>query len=305
MTGYLTPPLPLLFPHEKLFVQASYCSICNNLFKRKLYLNRYFLNYDAIFFYLLFLSANPSYKFTIKPFFCKSTLTNRFFIEDNGILSYFSDYSTLFSSLKFLDNFQDEKFPISSLSYIIFKKLFNSLKYLDKKMIIDFINKENASKPKKIFYNNDWDLDKNKEIENLILLIENNFPFDYINYSFRNNVSSILSNLIKLLFYIDAIDDFNKDYKKNQNNILYDLNTKNIKKIKNINIEKSILRIIKNECTFSLNYCVKQLDNLPNKDFIRILKIYFSDLIPFLLDKALLKNNYTSIFLSNNYLSKP
>jgi len=172
-------------------------------------------------------------------------------------------------------------------------------------MIIDFINKENASKPKKIFYNNDWDLDKNKEIENLILLIENNFPFDYINYSFRNNVSSILSNLIKLLFYIDAIDDFNKDYKKNQNNILYDLNTKNIKKIKNINIEKSILRIIKNECTFSLNYCVKQLDNLPNKDFIRILKIYFSDLIPFLLDKALLKNNYTSIFLSNNYLSKP
>jgi len=277
VTGYLTPPLSLFYPHEKLFVKASYCSICRILASRRLYLNRAFLNYDAIFFYLLFSASLQSYNFSIESFFCKHTMTNRFLIKDNGILNYFADYSTLFSILKFYDNINDEKFPSSFFSSIFYKKFSNSFKFLNKSSILQSMDKD------KSFDN---------EIVDLITLIESIFPFDYLNYQYRNPISSIISNLIKLIYYIDAVDDFKDDLKKSKKNILLSGETKSI----NSNDIEFIQKKLKNECIFSINYCLNQLEKLPNKQFVHILKLYFSDLIPALLNKALKKNGWMEIF---------
>jgi hypothetical protein len=311
VTGYLKPPLNLLYPHEKLFLSSAYCSICKNLSKRKLYLNRILLNYDSLFFYTLFTLAIPNYKFSISPFFCRYTLTNRYYLTDNGLLDYFSDYSSLFSSLKFLDDYLDENPAKSKFSYILFKFLNNTLKYISHEEILNSIlSNENQTK---------------SEMEKLIEFIQTIIPLDYINYSFRKPISIVLSNLIKLLFYIDAIDDFEQDLKSKKQNILFELpktystKTSDTNNIKTSNIKTSDVKItqmkitgkklkdnfslleeIKKECTFSLNLSLDQIDMLPNKDFSHIIKTYFTDLIPFLLDKVLLKNNCNQIFCKFN-----
>lgn len=310
MTGYLTPPLNLLYPHERLFLQSSYCRICKNLSDRKLILNRIFLNYDSLFFFTLFLSTLQEYNFSITPFFCKFTLTNRFYLSDNGLISYFTDYSTLFSSLKFFDNYKDEKSLISIISLIFYKKLIKSLQFIkddnsfDNKNNISFnIHLDENTKSElriansinddhdKEDYNKD-DFNKN-EIFELIRAIENIFPLEYINYLYRENVSTIISNLIKLLFYIDAIDDYEDDLKKNKKNILFYGDKNKNRKLKDNSI---VLDKIKSECTFSLNYCLINIEKLPNKNFLHILQVYFTDLIPQLLDKALLKSGCQQIF---------
>ena len=270
MTGYLTPPLNLLYPHERLFLQSSYCSICKNLSDRKLLLNRVFLNYDSLFFFTLFLSTLQEYNFSINPFFCKFTLTNRFYLSDNSLINYFTDYSTLFSSLKFLDNYKDEKSINSIISLIFYKKLikslqfiqddsslnnkndisYNILPYANTKYELRIANSINDEFNKEA-YNKD-DFNKN-EIFELIRVIENIFPLEYINYLYRENVSTIISNLIKLLFYIDAIDDYEDDFKKNMKNILFYGDENKNKKLKDDSI---VLDKIKSECTFSLNYCL-------------------------------------------------
>lgn len=284
MTGYLKPPLNLLYPHEKLFLSSSYCSICKNLSKRKLFLNRILLNYDSLFFYTLFTLAIPNYNFSISPFFCRYTLTNRYYLSDNGLLDYFSDYSSLFSSLKFLDDYHDENPIKSKLSFTLFKFLTKTIKYISHKEIYNIImSKKDQTK---------------NEIEELIEFIQTIIPLDYINYSYRKPISIIISNLIKLLFYIDAIDDFEQDFKNNKKNILIDLYQSSYNKITQIKMKENfiLLEKIKKECTFSLNLALEQVDILPNKDFSHIIKLYFTDLIPFLLDRSLLKNNCDQIF---------
>jgi len=287
VTGYLKPPLNLLYPDERIFLQSAYCSICKELSRRKLLINRILLNYDSLFFYILFLLANPSYSFHISPFFCSYTLTNRYYLIDNGLIKYFADYSTLFSSLKFLDDYFDEKPFKSKFSFILFKTISKSLSY---------INQENLKNIKAIKYR------QNNEIERLIKFFEEILPLDYVNYSFRNSISIIISNLIKLLFYIDAIDDFNEDFKNKKQNIFFDLNDAklNLNKfyLNNIKLKDNsiLLEKIKKECTFSLNYALKEIENLPNKYFSHIIEVYFTDLIPALLNKSLLKNNCPKIF---------
>ncbi len=278
MIGYLNLPLSILYPHEKIFYQAAYCSICRNFSKKKLFLNRFLLNYDTIFFYLLFITAYPSYKFNLKPFLCKLNFQKRFYIKDNGIIDYFSDYSSFFSLLKFYDNFLDEKFPISNLNYILYKIFLNNLEYIDKNYLTNTFNKINKKRISS----------KDNEIIILSSILENIFPYDYLNYKYKDKISIIISNLIKLIFYIDALDDLTIDKKKKKDNIL-------ISKF-NFKSDEQNLQKIKSECTFSINYSLDQLQYLPNKDFLRMLKIYFTDLIPMLLDKALLKNGINSIF---------
>ncbi len=301
MTGLLTPPIKLFYPHERLFIQAAYCSFCKNLSKKRLWINRIFLNYDALFFYVLFLLSFENYKFTISPFFCKTTFTNRFLIEDNGLIEYFTDYSSIFSSLKFFDNYKDEKAIKSLYSYLLFKNISKSIKYIKSKSNIEKnLFEEYFENPKKENFEN------SNEIENLIKFFEEIFPFDYMNYMYRKSISIILSNLIKLIFFIDAIDDFEDDFKNHKNNIFVTSSFNNrlkdrISLYKNINFFKlknnqDLLDKIKSECFFSLNYSLNELSNLPNKNFAHIIQVYFTDLLPMLLDKSLIKNGCDPIF---------
>lgn len=306
MTGLLTPPIKLLYPHERLFMQAAYCSFCKNLSRKKLWINRIFLNYDSLFFYVLFLLSIENYKFTISPFFCKTTLTNRFLIKDNGLIEYFTDYSSIFSSLKFFDNYQDEKAIKSVYSYFLFKNISKSIRYIKSKSNLgkNLFEEYFENSKKEIFENSN-------EISNLIKFFEDIFPFDYMNYIYRKSISIILSNLIKLIFFIDAIDDFEDDIKNHKNNILITTSFNNrfkdkISLYKQSNFFKlknnqDLLDKIKSECFFSLNYSLNELNNLPNKNFAHIIHVYFTDLLPMLLDKSLIKNGCKPIF----YKTKP
>lgn len=71
-----------------------------------------------------------------------------------------------------------------------------------------------------------------------------------------------------------------------------------IKNYKNIKLkeQKELLLSIKNECLFSINFSINEANKLPNKDFARIIEVYFTDLIPSLLDKGLIKNSCNPIF---------
>ncbi|MFN3411885.1 MAG: DUF5685 family protein [Exilispira sp.] len=279
MIGYLKPPIILLYPHEKIFINSAYCTFCKVFQKNNLLFNRLFLSYDSLFFYILFLSSIPSYRFSLNTFFCKYTLTNRFSIEDNGLSSYFAEYSSFLNLLKLYDDIIDEKPIKSKISKFLFNYLAKTIKYIPD--AVDQI--ENMS------------IHEN-EIEQLIFLIEKILPLDYINNSFKNSISIIISNLIKLLFYIDAIDDFEEDVKMKKDNILLRkvfLNgSKNIK----LKDQRELLEIIRKECLFSINFSINEIDKLPNKDFARIVMVYFTDLIPSLLDKGLIKNNCNPIF---------
>lgn len=295
MTGYLTPPLKLFYPHERLFVNSIYCTFCRNLSKRRLLLNRLFLNYDSIFFYLLFVLANPSYRFYFSSFRCSYNFSDRFYIVDNGLLEYFTDYSTLFNNLKFFDNYLDENKILSKLYLFLYKNFTKTLKYIPENVWEDFNFKFSKKILKKSIKTNEIELD----IDKIEFFIEQILPLDYINYQFRSNISIIISNLIKLLYYLDAIDDFSKDIKSNKKNILFQFSDNCYSKSYKLKNDYKLLEKIKAECFFSLNFALNEIEKLPNDDYKHIVKLYFTDLIPYLLDKALIKNGAKKIF--SNY----
>jgi len=312
--GYLHPLSSILYPDERLFVSSSYCAFCQNLKKRKNNLARLFLSNDIIFFYSLFASCLNNFTFHVYPFYCYATMSNRFLIKDNGLLDYFTDFTLLFTSLKFYDNYIDSKFPKSFISNLIFKFFFNSIKYINKNLSVennDFFN----SKTKKIFLLNNKCNKSSVNLEDEMLQLQSLFetilPLDLLPYSAKLQVSSIVSQTIRLLYIIDSIDDFENDLKKNKDNLILnymdtpasqkDLQKKNSRDFVDFKLKdnRDVINKIEKMSTLSLNYCISQLENLRVYRFKHLLKHYFSDLIPLQLDRALNKNNIASRFIKS------
>ncbi len=310
MVGYLHPLNNILYPDERLFISSAYCAFCKNLKKRKNHLARLFLSNDIIFFYSLFASCLENFNYHIYPFYCYATMSNRFYVKDNGLLDYFTDFTLLFTSLKFYDDSIDSKFPRSFISKFLFRFFFKSIKYISK----DFSYKNNdffQFKNMKIRSNKNNISNLEEEMLQLQYLFESLLPLDLIPSYAKLQVSSIVSQTIKLLYIIDSIDDFEYDLKKNKDNLILnyidmpasqkDRQKKSSRDLVDFKLEdnKDLIDKIEKMSTLSLNYCISQLENLKVYRFKHLLKHYFSDLIPLQLDKALNRNNIPSRFIKN------
>jgi len=141
------------------------------------------------------------------------------FIEDK-YFNLFVEISFLISYIKIIDNTIDNK----NIKYSIFKKLYESK--ISKLKIIPTYKHEFQNAIKSYF-------DNEKEIfskENYKDLNELTFPFvtflisllplDFLPLKISNKIKTILNHVIKIIYILDAYEDFEDDLKNNKINII-------------------------------------------------------------------------------------
>lgn len=239
MIGYINPyKEELKFKHLN-FYNSLYCSLCFNI-KKYNNLLRFFLPKDIIFFYLLFISTfeNINYNFTKKKCPINPFKSVNLYNEDK-FFKLFCEISLLIISLKIYDFIYDNK-------VIIIKKLLKFFinKTIKKLSLIKTYFPEPQNSFKEYFYKeklnyelllNSLDLNNENEKEffeiyfnnienyfsNFNYLFLSIFPFDYLNSNISILIKNITQNITKIVILADSINDFYKDLKKDEDNILF------------------------------------------------------------------------------------
>lgn len=181
-----------------------YCSICFSLKKRGGNLSRLLLNYDIVFLSLIVDSLKEenmerkNFRCHLNPFLkrCRKN-------EHGKIMLYSADILIILSYFKLIDDYLDQKnvfkLLLSKLLKIRAKKVFNE-------------QKETVQRIKEL-------LDKGNKMEKDnadVRLLADNFGevMETIAPSDKKPIGMIMYEMGRLLYYIDAIEDFDEDKKK-------------------------------------------------------------------------------------------
>lgn len=311
MIGYLKPFTPELKLKHWEFYKSLYCSLCINTKYKFSNFYRLFINNDSIFLYLLFISTMDNIEYHFEKRRCIFHPINKttIFVEKK-YFDLFVEISFLISYIKIIDNVYDNK----TFKYKLFKKLFEkkiSTLNIIKTYKSDFQNliKIYFEEEEKTFKKENFS-DINDLINPFVNLLIKLLPLDFLSSKISSSLKIIINHLIKVIYILDAYEDFEDDIEKGKKNIIeiyfnnkynYKKNKVNKKSLNNINSinkhkidknDKKIKNELKSILNYSFNIIKDEFEKLPinyNKSLLENF-LFFS--LPIKADELIFKENY-------------
>ena len=217
MFGYVRPYVPELKVMDNELYRATYCGLCRTMGKKTGCISKFALNYDFVFLALLRMAAEGE-SVDIKMRRCLvHPFKKRPMLEINDSLEYSAQATTMLTRLKLKDNINDShgiskiKAKIVGAVSVFFKKTDKSLLPLQEKIIAS--------------------INKLTELEGA-----QTDSIDEVACTFGELLGSIASNGIeggtgrilydvgfhlgKLIYVLDAVDDFKDDLKTGSFNVI-------------------------------------------------------------------------------------
>ncbi len=217
MFGYVRPCVPELKVKDNELYRATYCGLCRTMGKTTGRLSKLALNYDFVFLALVRMALGKD-DVKVKMRRCMvHPLKKRPMIEPNDSLKYSARATTILTRLKLKDNINDSngfarlKAKIVGGVSVFFKKTDKNLKDLEAQIcaLIDELSaleKENSDS-----------IDKVSDVFGRLLGILSSHDVDG---GEGRILYEIGYHLGKLIYVLDAIDDFNDDLKTGSFNVI-------------------------------------------------------------------------------------
>ncbi len=217
MFGYVRPNVPELLVKDNELYRATYCGLCRTMGKTTGKLSKLTLSYDFVFLALLRLAVKGEAvevklrRCPVHPF------KKRPMIEVNDELVYSARVSTILTRLKLKDNINDShgfsrvKAKIAGGVSVFFKKTDKSLIELEEKTVnsIDELTKLEKESSDSI--------DKTSSTFGILLANLASYGIEGANGRILYDVGYHLGRLI---YVMDAVDDFEKDIKSGSFNVI-------------------------------------------------------------------------------------
>lgn len=254
MLGYFKPYLDMVTKEEKNYYQTLYCSLCHEL------RNRYGLKCSAllqsdVLFFGLFTRVIPELDTkNIKKKWCV-IFPKKVSVCSNNIFTKLADMSMFMIWVAFLDSTYDGK--NNKFFYWLYSKKFdllfeNNYCCVERKEI-----KNSLIKAMKIERNEEFQPDR-KIYPMCRVLSETTSKI--INTS--DSSSEVAYQLCKIMYYLDALEDYHSDKKNNSNNILSNICLDKIPDYVEKKISKAVSDIYKNykpKLTYSRSELIKNI----------------------------------------------
>lgn len=217
MFGYVRPYVPELLVKDNELYRATYCGLCRTMGKTTGKLSKLTLSYDFVFLALLRLAVRGEAvevklrRCPVHPF------KKRPMLEVNDELVYSARVSTILTRLKLKDNINDShgisraKAKIAGGVSVFFKKTDASLKELEKKTVaaIDELTALERTECDSI--------DKTSSTFGTLLA---NLASHGIEGANARILYDVGYHLGRLIYVLDAVDDFEKDKKSSSFNVI-------------------------------------------------------------------------------------
>lgn len=217
MFGYVRPYIPELLVKDNELYRATYCGLCRTMGKTTGRLSKLALSYDFVFLALLRMGVKGD-KVEVKLRRCPvHPFKKRPMIEVNDELVYSARTTTVLTRLKLKDNINDThgisriKAKIVGGVSVLFKKTDKSLLELEEKMVscIDELTKlENDCSDS---------IDKTSSTFGTLL---GNLAAHGIEGANARILYDVGYHLGRLIYVMDAVDDFSKDIKSGSFNVI-------------------------------------------------------------------------------------
>ncbi|WP_408956440.1 DUF5685 family protein [Natroniella sp. ANB-PHB2] len=223
MLGYFRPKKCLLSKEDREFYKAMYCSFCHSIKKNHGLTTTLFLQYDLIFLLLIIDSELDLFSHgRVRDKRCLFPLKKVSCVSENSLLDKLSDLAIFVVYTYYLDkkidgdDYRVKDKLIHKLIKIKGNKSFKGLKNIKgiKEKLVAGMKLEEQRE-----YSPDYrisficDLYANLVVDNLGLV---DLEVDYYKVAY---------NMCKVMYYLDALEDFKSDRKNGEVNILFDLNT--------------------------------------------------------------------------------
>ncbi len=217
MFGYVRPCIPDLMVKDHELYKAAYCGLCRTMGKTTGCFSKIALNYDFVFLALTRMAVGGD-EVTVKKRHCGvHPFKTRLMLEPNDSLKYSSRATVLLTRLKLKDNVKDSKgfaklkAKIAGTVSIFFKKTDKSHKELEAKIIssIDALSRleENGSDS----------IDETASTSGELL---GNIASYGLEGMEERLLYDIGFHLGKLIYVMDAVDDYKSDLKSGSFNVL-------------------------------------------------------------------------------------
>lgn len=267
MFGYVTPYKMELKIKDYEKFKSYYCGLCKSIKTHYGNIPRMSLNYDITFLAILLDSLNDEKPIYKKEHCIVHPIRKKIILQDNSALAYAAFSNTILFYYKLLDDINDDNSLKSKLLCPIFKKSIKKSK-LEFQKLIKYIEDK-----LKDLYN----IEHSKQFNSLD---EISHPFAQLTgyilsyyKSDNNKVSTTLFNLGynlgKWIYIIDALDDLEKDMKKNNFNpinILFNKESNDYETLK-YNITDRLEFILLNCSRHCLSY-LNELNLQKNKELL-------------------------------------
>ena len=230
MLGYITPDKPELKVREYEMYSAYYCGICKAIKRRHGEIPRLVLSYDSVLLAMI-LSAvydlekeeNYSVGPTVKLERCIiHPVKKRAIVYNDAAIDYAADMLVALAYYKFKDDWTDEKKVLGVLGMVAFSNLHRKITGMYPETC-GIINKS-IVKLSELEKENCQSMDEAAEpFAKLMKAIFSGAPLksDSVNEAdLKLLLGEIGYNVGKWVYLIDAVDDLEKDLKKNQYNSL-------------------------------------------------------------------------------------
>lgn len=217
MFGYVKPNVPELLVRDHELYKATYCGLCKTMGKTTGCASKFTLNYDFVFLALLRMALTGE-KADVKMRRCAvHPIKKRPMLEPNDSLKFSAKTSVILTRSKLKDNVNDSrglsriKAKTVGLVSIFLKKTDKNLKPLQEKIAfcIDELTK--------LEKNNSDSLDMTANTFGDLLGSTLSFGIDGVVSRVAYDVAFHLG---KLIYILDAVDDFKKDKKSRSFNVL-------------------------------------------------------------------------------------
>ena len=217
MFGYVRPYAPELLVKDNELYRATYCGLCRTMGKTTGKLSKLALSYDFVFLALLRLGVKGE-RVEVKRRHCPVHPVKKIpMLEVNGELEYCARVSTILTRLKLKDNVNDShgfsrlKAKIAGGVSVFFKKTDKSLLELEEKTV------KSIEELTKLENEGSDSIDKTSSTFGMLL---GNLAAHGIEGANGRILYEVGYHLGRLIYVMDAVDDFEKDKKSGSFNVI-------------------------------------------------------------------------------------
>lgn len=217
MFGYVRPYAPELLVKDNELYRATYCGLCRTMGKTTGKLSKLALSYDFVFLALLRMGVKGE-KIEVKLRHCPVHPIKKIpMIEVNGELTYCARTTSILTRLKLRDNVNDShgisriKAKIAGGVSVFFKKTDKSLLELEEKTV------SSINELTRLENENSDSIDKTSSTFGTLL---GNIAAHGIEGASGRILYDIGYHLGRLIYVMDAIDDFEDDKKSGSFNVI-------------------------------------------------------------------------------------
>ena len=234
MFGYLRIQKSELLVREYDAYKAVYCGLCKQMGKDYSFLMRMTLSYDCTFYAMLLMSLSSSCKgFKDGRCTCNPLKKCKFAIDDGEAYRKASAFSVISVYYKILDDIKDNGF-FKSLALKIVKPFFshNRKKAMKRYPELDKIVAEMMVLQEKAESESEIIIDKSAHPT--AKMLAEVFSIEAEDDMQKRTFYEFGYHIGRWIYFIDAVDDLDKDIKKNNFNPFYDRKTRSKKEIQDI-----------------------------------------------------------------------